>query len=192
METSTSLLDRLRDSPDDEAWRRLDTLYRPLILRWLLRDPSLKNDADDIAQEIMDVVCREVVGFTRRQTGSFRKWIRTITSYRVHNYYRQRKARVKTLHAGPEEEWLTQLADDRSELARRWDQEHNEHIVQQLLAMVAREFSDVEVGAFRRQVFDLAKPGDVARELQVSLNVVYLAKSRILARLREIGKGLLD
>lgn len=57
---------------------------------------------------------------------------------------------------------------------------------------MAREFSDAEVGAFRRQVFDQAKAGEVAREMQVSLNVVYLAKSRILARLREIGKGLLD
>ncbi len=60
METSASLLDRLRDRPDEESWRRLDRLYRPLIHRWLQRDPVLKEEADDLAQDVMVVVCQEL------------------------------------------------------------------------------------------------------------------------------------
>ena len=36
MQTSASLLERLRTAPDDVSWRRLDDLYRPLIRRWLI------------------------------------------------------------------------------------------------------------------------------------------------------------
>ena len=71
----TGLLDRLRLSPNDRDWRRLDDLYRPLILTWLRRDPGLQNDAHDLTQEIMIFVCREVPWFERQRTGSFRRWL---------------------------------------------------------------------------------------------------------------------
>jgi hypothetical protein len=48
VETSASLLERLRTAPDEAAWRRPDDLYRPLVRRWLLRDPSLGDDAEDL------------------------------------------------------------------------------------------------------------------------------------------------
>jgi RNA polymerase sigma-70 factor (ECF subfamily) len=192
METSASLLERLRQCPDEASWRRLDDLYRPLVLRWLQRDPSLGEDAHDLAQEILAVVCRELAGFQRQRTGSFRAWLRTITVHRLRAHYRKRASQPRTLGGEAGGGPLDTLADDRSELARRWDQEHNEHVVHKLLEMIAEEFSRTDVLAFRRQVFDEVKAGDAAAELGVPLNVVYLAKSRILARLREIGKGLLD
>jgi hypothetical protein len=49
-------------SSDEATWRRLDDLYRPLIGRWLLRDPSLREEADDVIQEVMDVLVRELPG----------------------------------------------------------------------------------------------------------------------------------
>ena len=60
METSASLLERLRTAPDETAWRRLDDLYRPLIRRWLRRDPSLGDEAEDITQDVMAVLVREL------------------------------------------------------------------------------------------------------------------------------------
>jgi RNA polymerase sigma-70 factor (ECF subfamily) len=193
VETSTSLLDRLRDCPDDEqSWQRLVDIYRPLILRWLQRDPALGADAEDLAQEILSVVYRELPSFQRQRTGSFRKWLRTIAAYRVRGHYRARQSRPRTLGAEPDEGPLAELADDNSEQAQHWDREHNEHVVRQLIEMMAREFSDRDVLAFRRVVLDEVKPAQVAEELGVSINVVLLARSRILQRLREVGKGLLD
>jgi DNA-directed RNA polymerase specialized sigma24 family protein len=83
METSASLLERLRTCPDEAAWQRLDDLYQPLIRRWLLRDPSLREDADDLVQEVMSVLVRELPRFRRRRNGSFRRWRRNITAHRV-------------------------------------------------------------------------------------------------------------
>src|SRR5438552_8085545 len=92
METPVSLLERLRTSPDEAAWRRLDDLYRPLIRRWLLRDPTLREEAEDIAQDVMHVLIRELPGFHRQRNGSFRRWLRTITAHRVLAHHRSRRS----------------------------------------------------------------------------------------------------
>src|SRR5215472_2409620 len=99
METSASLLERLRTSPDEAAWRRLDELYRPLIRRWLLRGPSLGEEAEDVVQEVMGVLVRELPDFQRRRKGSFRRWLRTITAHRLSAYYRSRKNRPLALRS---------------------------------------------------------------------------------------------
>ena len=63
MQTSISLLERLRTQPDKTAWRRLHDLYRPLIRRWLLRDPTLRDETEDLLQEVLAVVVRELPRF---------------------------------------------------------------------------------------------------------------------------------
>ena len=71
METSVSLLERLRTGSDEAAWQRLDDLYQPLIRRWLLRHPGLGDEAADIVQDVMEVLIRELPGFQRRGTALF-------------------------------------------------------------------------------------------------------------------------
>src|SRR5262245_2596375 len=190
--TSLSLLDRLQQRPDDQSWLRLDRIYRPWICRWLSRDGSLGADVDDLAQEILDFVWRELPRFEHRGPGSFRLWLRAIAANRLKGYYRRRQSRPVSLQAGAEEGGLIDLADDRSELARLWDEEHNAHVIRSLLELIADEFAERDMRAFRRVVLDEARAALVAEELSVSVNVVLLAKSRILKRLREVGKGLLD
>src|SRR5579885_2744950 len=109
METSASLLERLRSAPDEAAWRRLDDLYRPLIRRWLLRDPSLRHEADDVVQDVMEVLVRELPTFQRQRTGSFRRWLRAITAHRLGAHYRSRRGHPQPLAAPPEECPLAQL-----------------------------------------------------------------------------------
>ncbi len=62
-ETSTSLLDRLRRSPDEEAWRQLTELYTPLIRGWLRRYALLDQDADDVVQDVLAGVVRRLPEF---------------------------------------------------------------------------------------------------------------------------------
>ena len=71
--TSQSLLERLkRPRPDAADWRRLHDLYRPLIGQWLARMSDLRNEADDLAQEVLVVVFRELPNFERRREGPAR------------------------------------------------------------------------------------------------------------------------
>ena len=78
--TSLSLLEHVQQSPDDSAWERLVDLYTPLILVWLKRYALLDQDIDDLVQEVLTVVVRKMPEFHRNpHTGSFRRWLHTIT-----------------------------------------------------------------------------------------------------------------
>jgi RNA polymerase sigma-70 factor (ECF subfamily) len=192
METSPSLLERLRTTDDQTAWRRLDDLYRPLIFRWVSHDPTLREEAEDVVQNVMAVVLRDLPGFQRRRTGSFRRWLRTITAHRLAAHYRSRKNRPLALAAPLEEGPLAQLADAHSELSRAWDEEHDRHVLRRLMELIAPQFEPTTLAAFRRVAFDEVAPAQAAEELGLSLNAVLLAKSRVLSKLRQDAKGLID
>jgi RNA polymerase sigma-70 factor (ECF subfamily) len=73
----------------------------------------------------------------------------------------------------------------------QWDREHEEHVVRRLLELLEGEFNPKTLQAFRRQVFDGAEAEAVAAELEMTVPAVYVAKSRVLARLRKEAEGLL-
>jgi RNA polymerase sigma-70 factor, ECF subfamily len=190
--TSASLLERLRASNDSAAWQRLDELYRPLIRRWLLSDPALRDEAEDIVQEVMQVLVLQIPGFQRQRTGSFRKWLRVVTVHRLQAHQRSRRTRPQALGAPSEECPLLQLADPHSEITRLWDAEHDRHVLRRLMELIEPQFEPATIAAFRRVAFDGIPPARAAAELGVSLNAVLIAKSRVLNRLRQEAQGLID
>jgi RNA polymerase sigma-70 factor (ECF subfamily) len=192
VETSASLLERLRTAPDEAAWRRLDDLYRPLIRRWLQKDPTLREEADDIVQEVMSVLVRELPGFQRQRTGSFRRWLRTVTAHRLAAHCRSRRGRPQALGAPLDESPLTQLADPNSELSRLWDEEHDRYVLRRLMDLIEPRFEPSTLAAFRRVALDGASAEQAADELGLSVGAVWLAKSRVLSRLRQEAEGLID
>jgi RNA polymerase sigma-70 factor (ECF subfamily) len=192
METSASLLERLRTAPDEAAWRRLDDLYRPLIRRWLLRDATLGEEAEDVVREVMAVLVRDLPGFQRQRTGSFRRWLRTITAHRLGAHYRARQNRPRALGCPSEESPLQQLADPHSELSRLWDEEHDRHVLRRLMELIEPQFEPTTLAAFRRLTVDGVTPAQAAQELGLSLNAVLVAKSRVLTKLRQEADGLID
>jgi RNA polymerase sigma-70 factor, ECF subfamily len=192
MQTSVSLLDRLRSSPQAADWQRLDAIYRPLIQSWLARDPKLGADADDIVQEVMHVLIRELPGFQRERNGSFRRWLRTVTAHRVLACFRSRHTQARALGGSLEDCPLAQLKDPNSELSVLWDQEHDRFVLRRLLELVEPQFESTTLAAFRRLAFDGIPAKQAASELGVSLNAVLLAKSRVLSRLRQESNGLID
>jgi RNA polymerase sigma-70 factor (ECF subfamily) len=191
--TPLSLLDRLQGpGPGAANWRRLQEIYLPLIRSWLARVAGLGDEAQDLSQEILVVLFRELPGFERRRDGAFRAWLRQITVNRIRAF---RRARQKQPLAGlgPEaEHLLNQLADPTSELARQWDQDHDKHVIHQLLAIVQADFEPGTWQAFTRFALDGDPAAQVAGELGTTESAVVKAKSRILKRLREEAGGLLD
>jgi RNA polymerase sigma factor (sigma-70 family) len=189
METSTGLLERLRTSPEEGDWRRLDDLYRPLIRRWLLRDACLREEAEDLVQDVMSALTRELPKFERRRQGSFRAWLRVVTVNLVRAFWRDQQRKPRRM-AGNAEQFLAALEDPNSELSHLWDQEHDRHVLDRLLEQVRRDFSPAAWSAFVRFAIDGVPAALVAQEAGISQNAVLLAKSRILQRLREEAAGL--
>jgi RNA polymerase sigma-70 factor (ECF subfamily) len=191
--TSFSLLDRLQQQPDEAAWKRLVDVYTPLLHAWLRRYAVQPSDADDLVQEVFQVLHRELPQFEHSQhKGAFRRWLRTILVHRLRDAWRGRQYRPEVTGNSNFLQQLDELEDPNSGLSQLWDKEHNQHVVSRLLELIEPEFTPATWQAFRRQVVDGADAGVVAAELGLSLNAVFIAKSRVLSRLRQEGAGLID
>src|SRR6266853_2020356 len=172
-ETSLSLLNRLRLQPDAESWRRLVDLYTPLIHGWLRRYAVAPADADDLTQEVMTVLVRELPRFEHnQQRGAFRNWLRTITVNRLRVLWRSRKARPVATGDSDFLKMLDELEDPHSGMSRLWDQHHDQHVAHRLMELVEPQFEPATWQAFRRVVLDGAKAALVAAELNLSVNAV--------------------
>ena len=159
VDTPVSLLERLRQRPDPHSWRRLVELYTPLIRGWLRRNTLQASDADDLAQEVMTVVVREMPHFQHDQRpGAFRRWLRKVTVNRVRVFLRSRQGRPAAVGDNGFEAVLDQLEDPHSDLSKRWDEEHDRHIVRQVLEMVEAEFEATTARAFRAWSWRNATP----------------------------------
>ena len=191
--TSLGLLDRLRRAkPDAAEWRRLQDIYLPLIRHWLARVPGLGEEIEDLTQEVLVVICRELPSFERRRDGAFRAWLRQITVNRTWAFYKLRRKQPLAGGGSEVEKLLTQLEDPSSEFARQWDREHDKCVFQKLLVLVRPGFASATWQAFTRFALDGRASARVAEELGMSESAVVQAKSRVLKRLREEAGDLLD
>jgi RNA polymerase sigma-70 factor (ECF subfamily) len=192
-DTSASLLDQLRDHPDDALWKRFVELYSPLIRHWLGRHTLASSDADDVVQEVLTVVVRRLPEFYRQpRTGAFRAWLRTVTANCLRDFWRSQRVRPRATVASDFQAVLEQLADSASGLSRQWDEEHDQFVTHKLLDTIRPEFHERTWRAFHGVAVDGRSPDDVAKELGVTVNAVFIAKSRVLGRLRSEAKGLID
>jgi RNA polymerase sigma-70 factor (ECF subfamily) len=187
--TSMSLLVRLQTRPDGDSWRRLVELYQPLLRRWLRGQGTREQDADDLVQEVLAVVVKELAKFEHPgRGGAFRGWLRTILVNRLRNFWRAGRSRAV---ASDLDRLADSLADPDSDLSRRWDEEHDRAVLARLLELMEQEFEPKTLRAFRRTGLEGAKPRDVAAELGMSVRAVYEAKSSVLRRLRLEAQGLI-
>src|SRR5262245_54544620 len=130
METSVSLLERLRTRPNEADWQRLTDLYQPLILRWLRRlDPSFRHhDIEDLAQEVLHGLVQGLGRFERRGSGSFRGWLHAILSNKVKGHWRSLRNRPAPLNGDAGDSLLAQFEDSASDLAQQWERDHHQHV----------------------------------------------------------------
>ncbi|ADB19202.1 RNA polymerase, sigma-24 subunit, ECF subfamily [Pirellula staleyi DSM 6068] len=192
-ETSASLLDRLRTDPDSAEWERMVQLYSPLIRNYLRRQEVLSHDADDLVQDVLAVVVRRLKDFEHNQRiGAFRTWLRTITVNVLRDHWRSRKARPMATGASDFQQFLADLEDPSSELSQAFDLEHDRYITRQLLAQLEKEFEPTTWRAFTEVALLGRSASEVAQDLQISTNAVFIAKSRVLSRLRQEAKGLVE
>jgi RNA polymerase sigma-70 factor (ECF subfamily) len=190
--TSLSLLDRLRESSDTGDWRRLVDLYTPLIRHWLCLASLQSSDADDLTQEVLVTLVRELPSFRHDgRPGSFRVWLRLITVNRLREFWRARHRHPNATGDSAIGEMLAQLEDPASGLSQLWDKEHDQHVAHRLLELIAPDFAPSTWQAFQRLLAG-EEPATVAEALGITKNAVLIAKSRVLARLRQEMKQLLD
>ena len=191
--TSLSLLERASRAADAESWHRLAELYSPLLKHWIGRFGVQTADREDLVQEVLIVVARELPDFRHnRRKGAFRRWLRTILVHRLRDFWRSARYRPLATGASNVLDQLDELVDDRSSLSQAWDRDHDEYIMKRLMDTVEPRFEPKTWQAFRQQVIEELPPSEVAAILGMPLSSVYVAKSRVLRALRQEADGLVD
>ncbi|HEV3257455.1 MAG TPA: RNA polymerase sigma factor [Gemmataceae bacterium] len=186
--TSVSLLDRLRRQPDAQSWQQLVAIYQPWLRGWLRAHCLQTADVDDVVQEVLAVLVKEIERFEHNgRRGAFRTWLRGIVVNRLRQFRRQSAAAVSAEVQGR----LDQLSDDHSKLSQLWARDHDQHVVSQLLARIARDFQPITWQAFRAFVLQEKTATEVAAELGISVGAVWTAKSHVLKRLRQEARDWL-
>ncbi|MEZ6059512.1 MAG: sigma-70 family RNA polymerase sigma factor [Planctomycetaceae bacterium] len=191
-DTPKSLLERLRERPDDGSWSRLVSLYTPFLQRVVTSQGVPAQDCDDLLQDVFSVLSAELSRFDHNgNRGAFRLWLRTILTNRVRRYFRS-SLRTKTQFGTTDSTDITQIRDPEDDLVRMWDEEYNQWVTCRLIELIEPEFSISTWRAFHRQVLDGARAKQTADELGLTVNAVLIAKSRVLRRLRQEMEGLTD
>lgn len=178
---STSLLQRIK-LREPEAWDRLVTLYGPLVYSWSLRAGLQQPDADDVVQEVFRTVLLKIADFRReRAEDTFRGWLWVLWRNRVREHQRRQRAQPRGA-GGSERDRFAEIPESLDDSSA---QVGAGELYQRALDLIRGEFEERSWIAFCRVVLDGDRPADVAADLGISANAVYIARSRILRRLRE-------
>lgn len=191
--TSLSLLERLGTN-DAGAWSRLVELYTPLVLQWCRRWKLQEADLDDVVQELFLAVSRRIEDFKPSPGGSFRGWLRTIVSRKVCDHWRRREVGEGGSDAQERFEALAAECPPAAlpEKSPEDDFDDEGILYRRAVDLVLRDFEERTGRAFWMVVIDGRSPAEVANELGITANAVYLAKGRVLARLRQEFGGLIE
>lgn len=185
--TSISLLRRLQSSDTERAWEQFVELYAPLMDYWVRKIGIPRADEPDLVQAVFTTLVKELPTFQYDRGKSFRGWLRTVTLNTARDYFRRNASRPQQTSDRLAEKVAT--ADNVEFLE---EQEFRAHLVGCALRLMRSEFKDEHWQACWQHVVEARPASEVAAELGITTNVVYLAKSRMLRRLREELAGMLD
>jgi RNA polymerase sigma factor (sigma-70 family) len=183
--TRASLLLRLRDRADHEAWRQFVDLYAALIYGFARRRGLQDADAADLMQDVLRAVARSAhrLDYDPRR-GTFRAWLFTVTRNKLINHANGRKRHAPAAGDSAAHEMLENAPAPEDESL--WEREYRQRLFDWAAEQVRDEFQPNTWKAFWATAVEDRSPKDVAAELGLSVGAVYVAKSRVLARLQEV------
>jgi len=181
--TRASLIVKLRDPGDEDAWGEFVALYEPLVYR-LARQKGLQDaDARDVCQDVFRAVAHAVDRWEPGR-GSFRGWLSRIARNLLINFLTRGYSHVRATGGTSVMELLdAQPAPDPSASAL-FETEYQRRVFQWAANDVRREFTPSTWHAFWESAVEDRPPSEVALELGMSVGAVYIARSRVLARLK--------
>jgi len=184
--TSTSLLEQFQQAPGQQTWSRFVRLYTPLLFYWARKLGMREADAADLVQDVFTILVQKLPTFQYDQGKGFRSWLRTVLLNKWRSSLRRGANAPKTVQEG-----LGEVPDPQGpeELV---EAEYRQHLLSNALDLMKSEFPFKTWKACWEHVV-LGRPAaEVAAELGIVVGAVYVAKSRVLSRVRQELRGLLD
>jgi RNA polymerase sigma-70 factor (ECF subfamily) len=193
--TRVTLLARIRDGQDVEAWREFVHLYGPVVYRFARNRGLQDADAADLMQDVLRSVARNAHRMQYDpKRGTFRGWLYTVTRNKIYNFLSAQRNRPRGTGDADAQERLdaTPARDDQSGPDAEWEKEYQRRLSARAMERVRHEFQPSTWTAFWETAVEGKPAGEVGAELNMSPGAVYVAKSRVLARLRDEVRKLLD
>jgi RNA polymerase sigma-70 factor (ECF subfamily) len=182
--TRASLLLRVRDSSDTEAWNTFVDIYGRLVYRHCRGRGLSHQDAENVTQEVFAQVSQSIRAFDYQpELGRFRDWLGTVTRHEINRFLKKESRAVHGCGGADEGPGLDGLASHEEDSA--WTEELNAHLLDTALARSRPHFEDHTWRAFELVWLENRPAIQVAQELQVPIDRVYVAKSRVLERLEQ-------
>jgi RNA polymerase sigma-70 factor (ECF subfamily) len=180
--TRPTLIWRIRNSLDHEAWESFSTIYTPLIYGHCRRRGLKAEDAKDVTQIVFTRLFQAIRTFEYRpEKGRFRSWLGKVVAHAISRY---RKKRREVAWGDTGAESLLDHEEARQE-DTAWTEAFNHHIYQTALARIRPHFAEQTWRAFELVWCDNLAPLEVAHQLSLPIDHVYVAKHRVKERLRE-------
>jgi RNA polymerase sigma-70 factor (ECF subfamily) len=183
--TQATLLERLRQAADPVAWDEFYGRYWRLIHATARRRGCSDHTAEEVVQEAMLAVFNHRDAFTYDPArGRFRDWLGTVVRNLVARRRRAANDRIRPL---ADDAALAAAVDPADQPDEAWDRDFDRATLASLLDVVRHEVTGPTYQAFELAVLHEMPGHEVARITGLSRNAVYLARRRVLARLRELG-----
>lgn len=189
--TRPSLLLRLRDVEDAQAWSEFVDLYTPLVFGHCRRHGLQEADAADVAQEVMQIAAQRLPGFEYdSHRGKFRGWLLQTTRNRLFKFF----DRQKRAPSPASETTLGRFVEGEAgaDEQERWEEEYRQRLFDWAAEKARPEFQSPTWDAFWLTAIDSLSVKEVAAKVGISLGAVYVARSRVTARLRELIETATD
>ena len=190
--TRASLILRLKNREDLDAWQQFAEIYQPLVFRLARRKGFQDSDAADVAQEVLLRVANAVERWDPNGDGSFRGWLSTITRNLMINFLQSSQRRPIAGGSDAVAELVDNQADPNSLESRVFDEELEQQVFAWASERIRPSFQPNTWDAFWATAVDDQPVADVARKLQISVGAVYIARSRVIQKLREEVKRVLS
>ncbi len=182
--TRASLLVQIRDGGNQEAWQEFMKLYGPVVYGFARKRGLQDADAADLTQDVMRSVSAAIgrLEYDPKQ-GTFRGWLFTITRNKVFTFLSSSRHRAQ----GTGDSATSRLLDEKpdpSDGSEVWELEYQRRLASLAMERVKNEFHESSWRSFWLTAVEGVAPALAAKEIGISAGAVYVAKSRVLARVK--------
>lgn len=186
MDTRHTLLLKIRDAGDARSWGEFVEIYTPLLYHYFLARGLNDADASDLGQEVMRSVAKAIANFDYDpEKGTFRSWLYTIARNKLNTFFRKSARQPKGSGRTTVLNVVNAIEDEAADMEAQWELEHRRRMFEWASAQIRENYDPHTWQAFERVALRQEEAGAVAEDLGMKLGAVYVAKSRITAKLRE-------
>lgn len=186
-DTRASLIVRLCDQQDRDAWDEVLAIYGPLVFRMALRQGLQRADAEDVVQQVFTAIFQSVEKWLEQsERGRFRNWLIGIGRNVALNTLNRKPKGGIGVGATEGHDRLDRLKAAEDELASEFDIEYQREVYRWAAQRVQADVDPKTWDAFRMTHVDGVSISDTAKRLGIGVGQVYVARSRVMKRLQNL------